>query len=78
MAASLEVSVPQLKKFSLLEEHFEWKCDGSVKEVLQRKMIKELRLLEQFLLSRGKESVTSIIRVYTSDGDLHVSKSGDT
>jgi hypothetical protein len=41
-------------------------------------MVKELRLLEQYLLRQGKESVTNIITSYSSDCDLYVDESGST
>jgi hypothetical protein len=74
----LEVSVPQLRDFVILQSQFEWICDGSIKEVVQEKFSKEIRLLEQYLLSLGQESLTNIIRVYTSDCDLQVDRSGST
>jgi hypothetical protein len=75
---SLEESVPHLTDFTILQGHFELICDGSIKEVVQRKLDKEIRLMEQYLLSLGQESLTSIIRVYTSDCDLHIDGSGST
>jgi hypothetical protein len=64
--------------FNILQAHFEWICDGSIKEVVQKRMVNEIRIMEQYLLSLGQESLTSIIKVYTSDCDLHVDGSGST
>jgi hypothetical protein len=78
VAASLAVSVPLLSNFEILQDHFQWLCDGSIKETVQRKLEKELRLMEQYLLSLGQESLTSIIKSYASDCNLHVDGSGST
>jgi hypothetical protein len=78
VAARLEVSVPLLTNFDMLQDHFQWICDGSIKETVRRKLDRELRLLEQFLLSLGQASLTSIITSYASDCDRHVDRSGST
>jgi hypothetical protein len=62
----------------MLQDHFQWICDGSIKETVRRKLDRELRLLEQFLLSLGQASLTSIITSYASDCDRHVDRSGST
>jgi hypothetical protein len=67
-----------LTEFSALQDHFQWICDGSIKETVQRKLDKELRLMEQYLLSLGHEGLTNIIQSYSSDCDLHVDGSGST
>jgi hypothetical protein len=53
--------------FNILQAHFEWICDGNNKDVVQRRMVNEIRIIEQYLLSLGQESLSSIIRVYTID-----------
>jgi hypothetical protein len=78
VAARLEVSVPLLTNFDMLQDHFQWICDGSIKETVRRKLDRELRLLEQFLLSLGQASLSSIITSYASDCDRHVDRSGST
>jgi hypothetical protein len=46
--------------------------------MVQRNLPRELKFLEKYLLSLGKESVTSIINTYHRDCDLHVDESGST
>lgn len=70
--------MPQLTEFHILEEHFEWICDGSIKETVQRKLVRELKLLEQYLLAQDKESVTLLITSYARDCELLVDESGST
>jgi hypothetical protein len=78
MAANLEVSAPLLKDFEKLEKHFEWVVEGNVKELVERKLGKELRLLEQYLLSKGQENLNAIITTYARDCEDHVFESGAT
>jgi hypothetical protein len=74
----MEVSVPHLMEFNILQAHFEWICDGSIKDVVQMRMVNKIRIIELYLLSLGQESLTSIIRVYNTDCDLHIDGSGAT
>jgi hypothetical protein len=74
----LEVAVPQLSNFDSLQAHFEWLCGGSIKETVEGKMQKELRLLEQYLMSQGQETVNDIILSYANDCNQHAYESGAT
>jgi len=78
VVARLEDSVPLLTDFDNLQNHFEWICDGSIKEIVKRKLEKELQQMERFLLSLGQEDLTIIIQTFASECDLHVDGSGST
>jgi hypothetical protein len=78
MTCGLKAAAPLLTEFDNLQEHFVWVCDGNIKETVERKLVRELLLLEQYLLSQGQESVTKIISTYARDCALTVSESGST
>ncbi len=67
-----------LTDYYILEQHFNWVCDGGIRKTVERKMVKELRIMEQYLLHQGKEAVTNIITTYANDCNQHIDESGST
>jgi hypothetical protein len=78
MATRLEISAPHLADYTILEYHFEWLCDGSIKKLVEANLARELRYLEMYLLNINTEAITDIIRTYAKDGDQQVYESGAT
>jgi hypothetical protein len=78
MDAKLEVAAPMLTDYKNLEDHFEWICEGSVRDTVERKLGKELRLLEQYLLSQGQQDLNNILTSYARECEEHVYESGST
>jgi hypothetical protein len=56
-----------LTDYYILEQHFNWVCDGGIRKTVERKMVNELQIMEQYLLHQGKEAVTNIITTYAND-----------
>jgi hypothetical protein len=67
-----------LADYENLQDHFEWLCEGSVKETVERKLGKELRNLERYLLSQGQQRLNTIMTTYARDCEEHVYESGST
>jgi len=78
MAAKMEVAAPLLKSYQNLQDQFEWLCEGSVKETVERKLGKELQNLERYLLYKGQQTLTTTITQYARDCEEHVYESGST
>jgi hypothetical protein len=72
------VDLPVLSDFHILEQHFNWVCDGGIRQTVERKMVNELRLMEAYLLHQGKEALTNIITTYANDCNQHIDESGST
>jgi len=67
-----------LTDYYILEQHFNWVCDGGIRKTVERKMVNELQIMEQYLLHQGKEAVTNIITTYANDCNQHIDESGST
>jgi len=78
MATSLEIAAPLLMVYNNLEDHFEWICGGPVKANVNTNLKKEIKLLEQYLLSQNQPHVTSILDTYARECEESVYESGDT
>ncbi len=72
------MDLPVLSDFHILEQHFNWVCDGGIRQTVERKMVNELRLMEAYLLHQGKEALTNIITTYANDCNQHIDESGST
>ena len=78
MTEKCEVAAPLLAEFENLQAQFEWVVEGSIKETVDRKLGKELRLLEQYLLSQDQEALNTILTTFTRACEEHVYESGST
>ena len=78
MGGLIDVSTPQLADYNNFQDHFEWICEGSIKETVARKLKGELRNLEGYLLSQDQQNLNLIMTTYARDGEEHVYESGST
>ena len=78
MGGLIYVSAPQLADYNNLQDHFEWICEGSIKETVARKLKGEIRNLERYLLSQDQQNLNLIMTTYARDCEEHVYESGST
>jgi hypothetical protein len=78
MGGLIDVSAPQLGDYNNLQDHFEWICEGSIKETVARKLKGEIRNLERYLLSQDQQNLNLIMTTYARDCEEHVYESGST
>lgn len=77
-STQLYIDLPVLTDFYILEQHFNWVCNGGIRKTVERKMDSELKMMERFLLHQGKEAVNNIITTHANDCNEHIDESGST
>jgi hypothetical protein len=73
----LEVIAQLLKNYENLEAHYECLVKGSVKTA-GKKLKRELKRLEGFLLSREQQNLNNILTTYARDCEENMYESGST
>jgi hypothetical protein len=78
MAATLKKSAFLLTDYAILEKHFQWIIDGSIKVSVEKNLARELKFLKKYLLSLEREDLASIISEYATASQHLVDESGST
>lgn len=71
-------SVPVLADYDNLKKQFEWLGNGSIEHLIKKSLVKEVRVLEQFLLGLRDKGLREIINLGKKECMRYWSDSGDT
>jgi len=78
MAAPLSISAPNLQNYEDLEMQFEWLCGGSIVSLVEKNLSIELKHLERYLESLGREDILVIMQEFKSGCEEQFDNSGST
>jgi hypothetical protein len=78
IAAPLRTTAAVLQTFLVLECHFEWIVDGSIRPIVKKNLLKELVYLEKYMRDLGRANVIDIMDDAAWQGETMYFESGDT